>query len=394
MKICAITTWPPHRDGISLYSAYLYTYISKHAKVKVLANIIDTTIPSDTKLPGLSGRCDIVRCWRRDSILYPSAIFSNALKERADINHLQHGWLLYGGKTAPLLFPILLFFLRLTGRPLITTMHTVIAGKPRLHRSRIVSFLSRTIIVFLTKLIVKISDKVIVHNLLMKKALEDLYLLKKYSQKIHVIPHGVMETVNVGGGKRGGEVKILSLGFVRKGKGVEYLLEAFKAYSFKYPNAILIIAGGRHAHDREDYISLMRRKVSGDMLKNVIFTDFVDEEKLDKLILESHIIVLLSRGEYFIEASGTLARVAMYGKPVICSRVPKFKADLEDGKDCIMVESDNPKSLAEALLLLTNNRSLREEIGRNLKMKFKNRVWGKVAEQHIHLFKAALEKKH
>jgi glycosyltransferase involved in cell wall biosynthesis len=73
--------------------------------------------------------------------------------------------------------------------------------------------------------------------------------------------------------------------------------------------------------------------------------------------------------------------------------VPKFKADLEDGKDCIMVESDNPKSLAEALLLLTNNRSLREEIGRNLKTKFKDRTWGKVAEQHIQLFKAALEKK-
>jgi glycosyltransferase involved in cell wall biosynthesis len=80
----------------------------------------------------------------------------------------------------------------------------------------------------------------------------------------------------------------------------------------------------------------------------------------------------------------------MYGKPLICSRVPKFEAELEDGKDCVMVELDDPKKISDVLSLLINNDVLRKNMGRNLRKKFRDRVWSKVAEQHIKLFKDSL----
>jgi glycosyltransferase involved in cell wall biosynthesis len=390
MKICAVTTWPPHPDGISFYSAQLYEQISKKVEVKVLANVISSPA-SNGKDSDMRSRCMIVRCWKRGSVTYPLKIFSRVLLEQPSIIHLQHGWLLYGDKFSPMLFPLLLLLLRLTNRPSIVTMHTVIGEKPRLHDNRIINFMAKIAIIFLTKSIVKLSSKIIVHNNLMKKTLENLYSLKKDCWKISVIPHGVRKASRKHG-KIGenGDIKILSLGFIRKEKGIEYLIKAFRIFSVNYPKAIFIIVGGRHAHDNGDYIKLVKERLLNYETKNIILTDFVNEKTLDRLIWESKIIVLPSLGSHYIEASGSLARVAMYGKPLICSKVPKFKADLEDGKDCIFVELADPKKIADVLSLLTNNTDLGRNMGRNLRKKFRDKIWSNVAEQHIKLFKASL----
>jgi len=388
LKMCAITTWPPHQDGISFYSAQLYDHIGRRIEVKVLANIINFT-----KRDSEVGNCKIVRCWRRGSIAYPFKIFREIMMEKPDVIHLQHGWFLYGDKISPLLFPLLLFILRLTRKPLIVTMHTVIGWKPRLYENAILNFIARVIILLLTRSIVNLSDKIIVHNNLMKRALIDFYSLHRDHWKIFVIPHGVKEKAKKcrGVSKEEG-IKILSLGFLRKQKGIEYLIEAFKIFSTQYPKSTLIIVGGKHAHDDGEYIKLLKRRLLYENVKNVIFTGFIDEETLDKLIWESKIIVLPSLGSYYFEASGSLARVAMYGKPIVCSKVPKFKADLEDGKDCVMVEFNNPKKLADVLFLLVSDVNFRRKIGKNLGKKFRDRVWDKVAEQHINLFRDALIK--
>lgn len=392
VKICAVTTWPPHHDGISLYSTQLYKYIGKNIEVKVLANMIDP--PTSTMEASNKGiHCSVTRCWKRGSITYPFKIFRRILLEKPDIIHLQHGWLLYGDKFSLPLFPSLLLLLRLTKRPLIVTMHTIIGEKPRLHGNRIVNFAAKLSIIFLTKFIVKLSSKIVVHNNLMKITLENLYSLRKYDCKIFVIPHGVKEALEKPRSIReNGIVKILSFGFIRKEKGIEYLIDAFKIFLINCPKAILVIAGGKHAHDDEKYVKLIKRRLPDAASKNIIFTEFVDDETLDRLIWESEIIVLPSLGRHYIEASGSLARIAMYGKPIICSKVPKFEVDLEDGKDCIMVELDDPEKLAKILLLLTNDADLRENMGRNLKGKFKDRIWSNVAEQHIEIFKDSLRR--
>ena len=387
MKICAVTTWPPHRDGVALYSAYLYKCMGEIAEVKVLANESNS---SSFFRNGLGGKCRVVKCWRRGSFTYPFKIFRSVLRENPDIVHLQHGWLLYGDKISSLLFPVLLFFLRLLNKPIVVTMHTVVKRNAHLYNSKIVNFIAKIAIIFLTRTIVKLSSGIIVHNYLMKETLKNAYSLEKEEKKIFIIPHGVKKALGKPRKREDETIRILSLGFIRRGSGIEHLVEAFKSFSASYPNAVLVVAGGRHAHDGKGYIEVIR-KVLSNPPKNVIFTNFVDEKELDQLIWKSKIIVLSAVEDYYIEASGSLARVAMYGKPIICSRVPKFEVELENRKDCIMVEPGNLDDLISALNLLASNASLRRKMGNNLKRKFMGREWSNVAKRHIKLFKVLEE---
>ncbi|MCD6465103.1 glycosyltransferase [Candidatus Bathyarchaeota archaeon] len=393
MKVCAVTTWPPHREGIALYSAHLYGEMKKIVDVSVIANIINSSAVEALKSDGENIR--VIRCWRRGSLTYPFKIFRRVLMENPDIIHVQHGWLLYGDAPSSILFPVLLVLLRLIGKPCIVTMHTVIKRGARLYRNKLINLLALTAIYFITRLTVKLSSIIIVHNPLVKETLEEKFSLKKFKEKIIVIPHGarranVFRKTSISGKNRG-NIVILSLGFARKGRGIECLIEAFKKFLEQHPSSTFIITGGQHAHDKGNPVREVRRKIPPEMLGKIVFTDFIDEEVLDRLILESDIIVLSSIEDYFIEASGALARVALFGKPVVCSKVPKFEAELKNGENCIMFKPGDSEELAKILKLLTGNPNLREKIGRKLEASFRNREWGLIAERYVDFFQSLVE---
>jgi glycosyltransferase involved in cell wall biosynthesis len=127
-------------------------------------------------------------------------------------------------------------------------------------------------------------------------------------------------------------------------------------------------------------------------LEKVFIKGFVDEKTLDSFLYDCDIIVLTSLEHQFIEVSGVLYRIACYGKPVICSKVPKFTCELHDGEDCIMVEPCNSVSLADAILFLIKNPSLRTYLGEKLRRKFSSRHWAKIIEEHIKIYKLILDR--
>ena len=388
MKVCAITTWPPYRDGVALYSAELYSHLAGLVDVKVIANV-----------SGQRGVCGnfcgwerfVVRGWRRGSFSYPLRIFRLALKESPDLVHLQHGWLLYGNLVFSPLILVSLFLLRLRRVPCVVTMHTVIRKGARLYGNFLANLLARMVILFTSRFVVGFSDRVIVLNDSMKKVLESDYGLRD-GGKIVVIPHGVKGASEGSGvcGKRRKKL-ILSLGFIRESKGIEVLIRAFERFLGSCPDAELVIVGGRHEHDRKDCLEYFRCLVAAKFSGRVFFTDFVDERSLDRLVLTSDIVVLSSLERYFIEASGALARVAGFGKPVVCTRVPKFESELKGGKDCVMVAPGDSEALAEAFVLLVRDVQVGKGLGEKLKEKFGDRCWGVVAKQHFELYRSVLK---
>ena len=388
MKVAAVTTWPPHNDGVALYSAELYAHVTELVDVRVIANVAEQT--------GFCGDyCDVekivARCWKRGSFTYPLRIFREVLKERPDIVHLQHGWLLYGNVVASSFILILLFLLRLRRVPCVVTMHTVIRKGAYLRRSSVVNLLARRVISFTSRFIVRFADRVVVLNCLMKKALQEDYGLRE-ENKIVVIQHGVRDfsgkSIIRGKGRR---LWVLSLGFIRESKGIETLFKAFEEFVGRCPDANLVVVGGRHVHDKGDQVAYFKRLVSPALLRHVFFTDFVDEEKLDRLIAKSDIVVLLSLDRFYVEVSGALARVAGYGKPVVCSRVPKFESELQNGKDCVMVAPGDSEELARAFMSLALDVRLRKRLGGELREKFRGRCWSAVAKQHFDLYREVLE---
>ncbi len=222
----------------------------------------------------------------------------------------------------------------------------------------------------------------------MKKILQTEYSSKE--EKIAIIPHGVKSSKKPESSQKGKKISILSLGFLRKGKGIEYLIGAFKKFLEKYPDAKLVIVGGSHAHDKTDYSERSKYLLTPNIQKQVLFTGFVDEKRLGQLVWRSDIIVLQSTEPYYVEASGALAAVADYGKPVVCSKVPKFQSELQSGKHYVAVAPSDSTELAQTLASLMENKELRNRLGKNLREKFKSRRWSAVAEEHVNLYRYLL----
>lgn len=379
MKLCAVTTWPPHRDGVALYSAELYKHVKKHVTVEIVAN-------NTKQKPTEPQNSPVSFSWKRNPF-YPKAIFRAVHKTRCNVVHLQHGWQLYGNALFSVLFPVLLLMLRLSRKPCVVTMHTVIRKNAHIFNNSVINFLAQMTVLFISRSIVCLSDNVIVHNHLMKKVLQTEYGAN--TEKITVIPHGSKKSSDATFSENHKDISILSLGFLRKGKGFKYLFEAFEELLANCPKAKLVIVGDKHAHDKTGYSDCFTQ-LSLNIQKRVQFTGFVDETTLEQLIWESDVIVLQSTEPYYVEASGVLAAVADYGKSVVCSKVPKFQAEIKNGKNGIIVEPSDSAQLAQAFIDLMENPELRKRLGKNLKEKFETRRWSNVAEQHVALYRSIL----
>jgi glycosyltransferase involved in cell wall biosynthesis len=380
LKICAVTTWPPHHDGVALYSAELYKQIAQHENVDVIGNVGQQKNQPEQSVESAG-------TWRR-GLLYHMQVFRSVLKTRCNLVHVQHGWFLYGGFLGSLGFPVLLFFFRLSRKPFVVTMHTVIGKDTKIYSNYFANFLAHITVLWISRCIMHFSGKIIVHNRLMKQVLENDY--NANSTKIVVIHHGVKQvSLQQESLSKHVTFNILSVGFLRKQKGIERLVEAFTVFLDHCVNAKLVFVGETHAHDKSGYLEDLKRRIPSALQKKVFFTGFVDDKTLENYIWESDVIVLQSEIGY-MEASGTVAAVADYGKPLVCSKVPKFQSELQHGLDCFLFNPADSAELAHALIVLLNDSELRNRLGKNLKEKFRTHYWSAVAKQHVALYQSLL----
>ena len=386
LRICAITTWPPYREGIAIYSAKLYIQIANYAQVIVVANKLNSKKDSDEfKQKNLK----LWRFWRKGHPFCLIQILKGAVRSRADIFHLQFGWFLYGGPLTICFFPFLVFFLRLSQRPIIITLHSVIRRNAEFSDNKLFNYVIDKGILAITKLLVAFSSKTIVHNALMKKALKENYRCDE--NKIVIIPHGVEKAGIKEKNERdnsGRDINIVSLGFIRKSKGLESLIKAFLKLHVDYPNSNLILVGGKHPHDSDSYFETLQKTVKdkGDQF-NIFLTNFVTEKELDNIIRKASIIVLLSKETKFLEASGALARISDFNKPVVCSKIPKFLGEFGRKPNCCIMIDHDPEEIYNAMKRLLENSELRSRISLNLKRFCRERYWNCVAEKHMKLYR-------
>jgi glycosyltransferase involved in cell wall biosynthesis len=383
LKIVGITTWPPHRDGVALYAKNLYSHIAKNENVEIIANV------SDERSTENNSGTTVFRCWKRDSPFYILQILRKALPSKAHVFHIQHGWLLYGNAFLSFFFPILLLALKLSGKQLIITMHAVALREAKIYDNSFMNILGRIGVLTSTIAVAKLSTAVVVHNNVMKQVLESAYGIKK--DKIIVIPHGVtgLPGKAVTEVRKSKDIQILSLGFLRKNKGLEILAKAFENLMKKNARIRLLIVGGIHAHDEKTYINELLKDIEQLGHGRILLKNFVNEDFLNKIILESDIVVLLSEETRFVESSGALARVADFIKPIICSKVPKFSTELKNGENCLMIEN-TPESLARSLELLISDSELRQKLSTNLRREFAAMYWDSIAAKHVELYKKTL----
>ena len=100
--------------------------------------------------------------------------------------------------------------------------------------------------------------------------------------------------------------------------------------------------------------------------------------------------VLPSRYESF----GMVALEAMAcGRPVIASHVGGLPSFIQDNATGFLVPGGNEKVLAEKMLTLLNDASLRARMGKEARQKAKEFSWQKIARQMIALYTALTEER-
>jgi len=324
--------------------------------------------------------------------LYIFQIFNALKKIRPDVVHIQHEYFLYGGTFSAVLFPVLVLLSKLVTRTVILTLHGVIPLRLLNNKEfkkengiRGPTILLKLGLFLVTKFMIKLSDKIIVHEHYLKNYLINDYKCKHY--KITIIPHGVEDLTPLPQVKAKEELKLeptatvlLYFGYLAGYKGIEELLELYRELAKRIQKSVLIIAGGPHPrlvneswyrswlYKLIDKIRDLQREIDNN--GQVIFTGYVPEEKIITYYSAADIVILPYR-----------VRIASSGPEALAIGFEKCYVLLNINKEYLNLNKN--KYITYILNRITDT-TCTDKI-RELK---KKRIWPNIAKEHLKLYES------
>jgi phosphatidylinositol alpha-mannosyltransferase len=171
-----------------------------------------------------------------------------------------------------------------------------------------------------------------------------------------------------------GKINILFTGRLEKRKGLNYLLKAYQLVKREIPNSRLIITGPGTRLRRKYEKQVMR---SG--LKDVVFAGYVSYEELPRYYQTADIFCAPATGW---ESFGIVLLEAMaVGKPVVASNIAGYANLVTHGVEGLLVPPKDEKGLAQALLTLMTDESLRQQMGSRGRLKAEGYSWERIAQR-------------
>jgi phosphatidylinositol alpha-mannosyltransferase len=179
------------------------------------------------------------------------------------------------------------------------------------------------------------------------------------------------------------KLNILFVGRLEKRKGLEYLIRACGIMKEQYPNFRLIVVGPG-TKLRPGYEELVKEL----KLDNVVFTDFVSQEELPHYYRTADIFCAPATGG---ESFGIVLLEAMAcKKPVVAFDIQGYASVLDHDVEGLLVPVADEKALAQALLTLLQDRSLRIKMGEKGIQKADRFSWGNVSNQVMDYYMSLL----
>ncbi len=150
-------------------------------------------------------------------------------------------------------------------------------------------------------------------------------------------------------------------------KGLPVLLKAFPKVLRAVPEARLVIAGSRPENVK------MPKK----LLSSVEVRGMLDDTELVRAMHSASVLCAPStRSESF---GMVLIEALAAGLPVLASDIPGYNAVISSGKDGVLVPPTNPDALADALISLLRNPTLRENLSGSGLITARRYDWSRVA---------------
>ena len=180
-----------------------------------------------------------------------------------------------------------------------------------------------------------------------------------------------------------GKVNILFVGRLEKRKGLNYLLEAYQWVKQEISNCRLIIVGPGTRLRRK-----YEKQVIMDGIKDVVFVGHAAYDELPRFYKTADIFCAPATSW---ESFGIVLLEAMaVGKPVVASQIDGYAGVVTHGVDGLLVPPKDKEMLAQALVSLIKDKSLRQQMGAKGRLEAQGYGWGNIARRVLDYYMKVL----
>jgi phosphatidyl-myo-inositol alpha-mannosyltransferase len=205
------------------------------------------------------------------------------------------------------------------------------------------------------------------------------FVSRYFPGEYRVIPHGI-DLHHFGADVdpipefRDGRLNFLFVSRLEGRKGVKYLLEAYRMAKKECPASRLILVGPGERSRRE-----YARWVRAVKLEDVVFTGRVSFADLPNYYHTADVFCIPAVGQ---ESFGLVLLEAMAaGKPILATNIEGYASVVSDKVDGLLVKPRDSRALADAMIALANDKSLREEMGFKGKQKANAHSWQAITQR-------------
>jgi len=171
-----------------------------------------------------------------------------------------------------------------------------------------------------------------------------------------------------------GKINILFVGRLEKRKGLDRLLKAYHQVKKDVPDSRLIVVGPgtRFRKKYEKWVKIKH-------LEDVVFVGMVAYDELPRYYKTADIFCSPATGR---ESFGIVLLEAMaLGKPVVATCIEGYANVMTHGREGLLVSPEDSKELAQALIYLISDESLRQQMGARGMITAQEYNWEKVARR-------------
>lgn len=294
-----------------------------------------------------------------------------------EVISIQHEFGIFGGAAGEYVLELM----RRVHAPIVTTLHTVLAGPDSDQRRVMDEIIAR-------------SAHLIVMAEKGRWILETVYAVD--AEKISVVPHGVPDRpfIDPAMAKRdlalADRTLLMTFGLLGPGKGIETAIRAMPQLVRLHPKILYMIVGATHPVLRQREGEAYRQQLTTlteklNLADNVCFVDrYLSLDELLQYLSSCDIYLSPYPNEAQI-VSGTLAYAVALGKAVVSTPFWHARELLAD--QCgLLVPFDAPDGLAQAVHSLISDDGLRSEVRTRAYARGRTMTWPHVAEQYLRIF--------
>ena len=169
-----------------------------------------------------------------------------------------------------------------------------------------------------------------------------------------------------------GKLNILFVGRLEPRKGADYLIKAYQRVKQAIPDSRLIVVGSG-TRLRQKYEKWIKRNG----LKDVVFAGYVSYDELPRYYKTADIFCSPATGR---ESFGIVLLEAMaVGKPIVATNIDGYASVLTHGEEGLLVPPKDREGLAQALISLMRDETLRQQMAAKGKLTAEKYSWEQVA---------------